>query len=70
MGLSGAGSWAERGRPPAELPPPSRPGPPPGLAELPGRQRQGGDASRLRSEGLFPVSIYANERRFRSTELS
>lgn len=42
----------------------------PGLAELPGRQRQGRDANRLRSEGLFPESIYANERRFRSSELS
>lgn len=43
---------------------------PAGLAALPGRQRQAGDASRLRSGGLFPVSIYANEGRFRSTELS
>lgn len=69
MGLSGPGSWAESGRAAGSC----RlllAGPAAGLAELPGRQRQGGDASRLRSEGLFPVSIYANERRFRSTESS
>lgn len=70
MGPSGPGSWAEHGRLAPSLPPSLPALQQPGLAELPGRQRQGRDASRLRIEGLFPVSIYANERRFRSTKLS
>lgn len=65
MGPSGPGSWAEQSRAASFLPPPSLQRP--GLAALPG---QGRDASRLRTQGLFPVSIYANERRFRSTKLS
>lgn len=37
-----------------ELPPSSRPGRPPGLAELPGRQAEGGGCQQTRKKGVVP----------------